>query len=91
MSLSEHRSKVIVISFWSHEACADAALCTPASALVKRMEGKPFVLSGVNLDADRETVKKVVKQEGLTWRSWWDSAETGSPISTQFEVFSPPG
>ena len=35
------------------------------------MEGRPFVLLGVNTDSDRERLKEVVKELDLNWRSWW--------------------
>jgi cytochrome oxidase Cu insertion factor (SCO1/SenC/PrrC family) len=55
-------------------------------SLVKKMEGKPFVLVGVNSDADRETVKKVVAKEGLTWRSFWDGGSADGPIARRWNV-----
>ena len=39
-------------------------------SLVKRLEGKPFALIGVNSDADREELKQVLQQERITWRSF---------------------
>ncbi len=40
---------------------------------------------GVNSDADREALKKVMLQEGLTWPSWWDESTSG-PIHTTWQV-----
>jgi hypothetical protein len=55
-------------------------------SLVKKLEGRPFVLLGVNSDADRETVKKVMAREKLTWRSFWDGGSTDGPIARQWNV-----
>jgi hypothetical protein len=55
-------------------------------SLVKKMEGRPFVLLGVNSDADRETVKKAVAQEKLPWRSFWDGGSTDGPIARRWNV-----
>ncbi len=56
-------------------------------SLVKKMEGKPFALVGVNSDRDREALKDVLKQEEITWRSFWNGPEgTGGPISSQWNV-----
>ena len=49
------------------------------------MEGKPFVLLGVNTDDDREKLKAVMQQEKITWRSWYDG-EGGGPICRQWAV-----
>jgi hypothetical protein len=49
-------------------------------SLVKKMEGKPFVLLGVNSDP-KKRLKDVLKKENITWRSWWDGGSTGGPIA----------
>jgi hypothetical protein len=55
-------------------------------SLVKKMQGRPFVILGVNSDADRDTVKKVQVSEKLTWRSFWDGGSTDGPIARQWNV-----
>src|ERR1700736_6319566 len=55
-------------------------------SLVKRLAGKPFALLGVNSDKDREKLKEVMKQEQITWRSWWNGGSTGGPISRAWKV-----
>jgi hypothetical protein len=54
-------------------------------SLVKRLEGKPFVLLGVNSDP-KTRLKDVLKKENITWRSWWDGGSTGGPIASQWAV-----
>jgi hypothetical protein len=55
-------------------------------SLVKRLEGKPFVLLGVNSDTDRAELKKVMDKEKITWRSFWNGGSTGGPISSRWDV-----
>lgn len=55
-------------------------------SLVKKLEGKPFVLLGVNSDGDKDKLNKRMKEENITWRSWWDGGDTSGPIATQFNV-----
>jgi hypothetical protein len=55
-------------------------------SLVKKMENKPFVLLGVNSDSDKEKLKERMKEENMTWRSWWDGGDTSGPIATAFNV-----
>ena len=55
-------------------------------SLVKRLSGKPFALLGVNSDRDREKVKEVIKEKGLTWRSFWNGGSPRGPISTAWNV-----
>jgi hypothetical protein len=59
-------------------------------SLVKRLEGKPFVLLGINSDPDREQLKKVLVEEQITWRSWWDEGNVEGPIHTQWQVTARP-
>jgi hypothetical protein len=54
-------------------------------SLVKKMEGKAFVLIGVNSDMDKADLKKVLEKEHITWRSFWNGG-TGGPISTAWNV-----
>jgi hypothetical protein len=55
-------------------------------SLVKKLEGKPFVLLGVNSDRDKDKLKERMKEESITWRSWWDGGDTNGPIANQFNV-----
>jgi len=56
-------------------------------SLVKRMEGKPFALIGVNSDEDKELLKKQNEKEQITWRSFWCGKDgTSGPIPTTWNV-----
>jgi peroxiredoxin len=54
-------------------------------SLVKRLEGKPFALLGINSDP-RNRLRQVMKKENITWRSWWDGGNPGGPIATAWNV-----
>ena len=53
---------------------------------MQRLEGKPFALIGVNSDADRDELKRVMKKEGITWRSFWDGGSPSGPIAKEWNV-----
>ena len=55
-------------------------------SLVKRLEGKPFVLLGINSDSDREQLKETLVAEQITWRSWWDDGSVNGPIQTTWQI-----
>lgn len=56
-------------------------------SLVKRMEGKPFTLLGVNSDKDRAALKPTLEKEQITWRSFWNGENgTQGPISKEWNV-----
>lgn len=54
-------------------------------SLVKRLEGKPFALLGVNSDS-KDRLRAAIKKENLTWRSWWDGGNTSGPIATMWNI-----
>jgi hypothetical protein len=55
-------------------------------SLVKRLADKPFAIIGVNSDTDREALKQTLKDEQITWRSFWNGGSTNGPISTTWNV-----
>src|SRR5262249_1284844 len=71
LRLHDHRGKVTVILFWGSWCPGTRRSLPQLNALVKRMEGKPFVMIGVNSDKDREKVKELEKDQ-VNWRSFFD-------------------
>jgi hypothetical protein len=54
-------------------------------SLVKKMEGKPFALVGVNSDGDKKALKETMEKEQITWRSFWDK-NTSGPIASSWNI-----
>jgi hypothetical protein len=55
-------------------------------SLVKKLTDKPFVLIGINSDTDRDRTKERVKEEKITWKSFWDGGSTSGPIASAWNV-----
>ena len=56
-------------------------------SLVKRLEGKPFALIGVNSDPDKDKLKERMTKEQITWRSFWNGPKgPDGPISHAWNV-----
>ncbi len=55
-------------------------------SLVERFQGQPLVIVGINADHERQDAKRIGDREGITWRSWWDGGDTGSPLAKQCGV-----
>src|SRR5919199_1776144 len=56
-------------------------------SLVKRLAAKPFVIIGGNTHTDRKKLKETLKEESITWRSFWNGENgTGGPISKEWNV-----
>jgi hypothetical protein len=54
-------------------------------SLVKKMQGTPFVLVGVNSDQTRDVAKQAATGEKLTWRSFF-AGPGGGDIARTYEV-----
>jgi len=55
-------------------------------SLVQKLENKPRALLGINSDQTKEALKKVIADEKMTWRSWWDGGGTSGPIASKWNV-----
>ena len=55
-------------------------------SLVKKLEGKPFVIVGVNSDSDRGKAKEISAKKGPPWRSFWDGGSLIGPIQSQWNI-----
>src|SRR2546421_8344606 len=53
--------------------------------MVQRLKDKPFALIGVNSDGGRSALKKIMTEQGITWRSFVNG-DTSGPISTRWNV-----
>ena len=56
-------------------------------SLVKKYADKPFAIIGVNSDRDLEKLRPRLKEEKITWRSFWNGPKgIGGPISRAWNV-----
>jgi hypothetical protein len=46
-------------------------------AMVERLKNRPFALIGINSDGDRSVVKKILNENGITWRNAIDVSTSG--------------
>lgn len=88
MKLSDFRGKVVVLNFWATWCGPCMAMVPHERDLVKRLENQPFVLLGVNGDADRVAARTCVAREHITWRSW-DQGRDG-PIIRRWNILGWP-
>lgn len=86
LTLSEYRGKVVVVVFWGTWCPHCMAMVPQERALVKRYEGKPFAIVGINSDIDRDKVKPALAKHGITWRSFWDGPTAEGPIASRWNV-----
>jgi hypothetical protein len=53
--------------------------------LVKKYQGKPFVMLSVNADYEIKTLKESIAKGDITWRCWWQQSPDG-PLTEQWMV-----
>lgn len=85
MRLSDHRGKVVALVWWATWCAPCMAMVPRERQLVRRLEGRPFVLLGVNGDEDAARLRRQVEDRQIPWRSWFDGGPDG-PISTRWNV-----
>jgi hypothetical protein len=60
-------------------------------SLVEKTKNKPFALIGIDSDWDLERLRKRVKEENITWRSFWNGQKgTNGPIAKSWNVVAWP-
>jgi peroxiredoxin len=89
LRLSDFKGNVVLLDFWANAFPPCRAMYDYERGLVKRLEGKPFVLLGVNGDSDRKTLRKTMAKKKITWPSFWDGDFFG-PIATRWDVDARP-
>jgi hypothetical protein len=53
--------------------------------MMERLKNRPFALLGINSDGDRSVLRKILQENGITWRSAVD-VSTNGPIAKQWNV-----
>lgn len=90
MQLSNYRGKVVLLSFWATWCGPCMKMVPHERELVKRLEGKPFVLVGVNGDDSEDAAKRAATKHEMTWRSFRkNDARNGRSIPNEWSAAFP--
>jgi thiol-disulfide isomerase/thioredoxin len=81
LRLSDYRGKVVAVVFWATWCGPCMGMVPHERELVKRLEGKPFVLLGINGDDDRAKTAEAMKKEAMTWPSLWNGGKLGGIVA----------
>jgi thiol-disulfide isomerase/thioredoxin len=86
LKLSDFRGKVVVVDFWRTGCAPCLAMIPHQRELVKRMQGRPFVLLGVSIDGATQGFKAFLEKEQMTWPNICD----GESRFISWHAYSPP-
>jgi thiol-disulfide isomerase/thioredoxin len=72
IKLSDFRGKVVLVDFW-FDGCTYCRQnhMEVNRPLTKKYKDRPFVILGVNVDKDVDTMRRSEKEQEMTWPSLW--------------------
>ncbi len=88
--LSDYRGKVVALVFWGSWCGPCMAMVPHERELVERLKREPFALLGVDCEADKDTARRTMAREQMTWPSWFDGEPGKGPIATRYFITSYP-
>jgi thiol-disulfide isomerase/thioredoxin len=86
LKLSDYQGKVVVLVFWGSWCGPCMAQVPHERELVERLKGQPFALLGVDCEPDKDTARKTMARERMTWPNWYDGAPATGPIAERYHV-----
>ena len=90
MTLSEHRGKVVLLTFWATWCGPCMKLIPHERELAAQFEDEPFIIIGVNSDDDIDVAREAVTENQVTWRSFRDKNGDKPTISDEWKIIGYP-
>jgi thiol-disulfide isomerase/thioredoxin len=72
VKLSSFQGKVVLLDIWATWCGPCRAMIPHERELVKKMDGKPFVLLSVSVDDAKSDLTDFLKDEPMPWAHWFD-------------------
>ncbi len=88
--LAKLRGKVALIDFWATWCGPCMAEVPEVVATYQKLHDKGFEIVGVSLDQDKESVLKVTRAKGMTWRQYFDGKGWENDVAKRFGIHGIP-
>lgn len=82
--LSDHKGKVVLLDFWATWCPPCRAMIPHERELVKKLNGKPFVLLAVSADDAKEDLTDFLKDNEMPWTHWFDGR--GGAVAKAYKI-----
>jgi thiol-disulfide isomerase/thioredoxin len=86
LKLSGYRGKVVVLVFWGTWCAPCMAEVPHERALAERLKDEPFAMLGVDCNDEKETARKVMERERITWPNWYDGNAPEGRIAKRYHI-----
>jgi len=86
--LTDSLGKVTLVEFWADWCGPCMAMVPHERELVKKYDGQPFAIVGVNASESRQVQKQTEEKNQMTWRSFHDGED--GPISHEWQITAYP-
>lgn len=87
---TEYKGKVVLIDFWATWCAPCLAAMPDLIETYKQYHDRGFEIVGVNLDNDRDTLKKYLERSQIQWRQICDGQSYRSPNVRKYDIIAIP-
>lgn len=87
VKLSSYKGKVVLLDIWATWCGPCRAMIPHERELVKKLDGKPFVLLSVSADNDKATLTSFIEKEPMPWAHWWAGPESAVLKTFRIKAF----
>ena len=85
--LSGYKGKVVLLDIWATWCPPCRAMIPHEREMVKKLDGKPFVLISASADDEKETLTKFLEKEPMPWTHWWLGSDSTLTDALRVQAF----